>query len=372
MRYATALADQTGELGAWVERHAARVDFRHEGILFAHAGDWQRRATDETLRLLAAHGLEDRLVEVDAPEARAVADSPRFTGGLVTPDLATIQPAKLARELRRVLLERGVRIFEGTSMTRIDPGAPARVQAPAGSVSASDVVLTTGAWAAREPHFRRAFAVCVDFMVVTEPIPGLLEEIGWRTHTGIADSRELAFYLRRTADDRIAIGGGAIGAAYGARMGSRALTSPRLAAQAARGLAWLFPRLDGVRLEAAWSGPMDLTPAGVPFFESSLDGHLHAGLGFSGHGLTATKLGGKTLASLVLREDDEWSRLPVVGPPLRRVPPEPLRWPLVAGVAWAHESGDRAREAGRGRGLVRETMVRTFDAYASRARRVAP
>ena len=54
---------------------------------------------------------------------------------------------------------------------------------------------------------------------------------------------------------------------------------------------------------------MDMTPASVPFFESSLDGHLHAGLGFSGHGLTATKVGGKTLASLVLREEDEWSRL---------------------------------------------------------------
>ena len=69
------------------------------------------------------HGLEDRLAEVDATEARRVADSPRFVGGLMTPDLATIQPAKLARELRRVLLERGVRIYEGTPMSASGPAS---------------------------------------------------------------------------------------------------------------------------------------------------------------------------------------------------------------------------------------------------------
>ena len=133
MRYATALADQTAELGDWVARHGARIDFHHEGILFARAGEWQVRAGDETFRLLARHGLEGRLVKVDAAAARSVADSPRFVGGLTTPDLATVQPAKLARELRRVLLERGVRIREGTPMTRIDAGAPLRVATPAGS-----------------------------------------------------------------------------------------------------------------------------------------------------------------------------------------------------------------------------------------------
>ena len=49
-------------------------------------------------------------------------------------------------------------------------------------------------------------------MVVTEPIPELLEKIGWTTHTGLADSREMLYYLRRTDDDRIAIGGGGMGA----------------------------------------------------------------------------------------------------------------------------------------------------------------
>jgi len=275
-----------------------------------------------------------------------------------------VQPAKLARELRRVLLERKVRIFEGTPMLEVRPEARPVVETPGGRVRAGQVVLTTGAWAAGMPQYGRAFAVCTDFMVVTEPIPELLRQIGWTTHTGLADSREMLYYLRRTDDDRIAIGGGGMGAAFGARIRGRALTSRHLAQMAAHGLVWLFPQLEGVRFDAAWSGPMDLTRAGVPFFTTWPGGAVHAGLGFSGHGLTPTKVGGKTLASLVLRADDEWSSLPVVGPPLSTVPPEPLRWPLVQAVCRVYESGDRALEQGRPRGALRTAAGRAFDAYS--------
>ena len=111
-------------------------------------------------RILARHGLAERLRPVDAAEARRVADSPRFLGGAFTPDLATVQPAKLARELRRVLLERGVRIFEGTPIaTCIRGRRPRRSSRPAGEVAADQVVLTIGAWAAGQPHYGRAFAV---------------------------------------------------------------------------------------------------------------------------------------------------------------------------------------------------------------------
>ena len=276
-----------------------------------------------------------------------------------------MQPAKLARELRRVLLERGVRIYEGTPLQQLVAGRPATVVTPNGRVTADHVVLTTGAWAAGEPHWARAFAVAVDYMVVTEPMPERIREIGWTTHTGIGDSREMLFYLRRTDDDRIAIGGGGMGVAYDGRIAGRVLTSQRLARVAAEGLLWLFPQLEGVRFAASWSGPMDVDRAGVPFFFTAPSGNLHAGLGFSGHGLTPTKVGGKTLASLVLGADDEWSSLPVVGPPLTLVPPEPFRWPLVQAMAWLMETGDQRAQGGRRRGLVRDAAQRIFNDYCA-------
>jgi hypothetical protein len=51
---------------------------------------------------------------------------------------------------------------------------------------------------------------------------------------------------------------------------------------------------------------------------------------------------------------------------MTRVPPEPLRWPMVASVAWASESGDLARERGRSRGLAQVAVLYTYEAYVSR------
>jgi glycine/D-amino acid oxidase-like deaminating enzyme len=322
--------------------------------------DWE-----EAVERLSAAGVGNALEPVDLDAVQRICASPAFREGLLMPSAASIQPALLARGLRRVLLERGVRIFEGTPMVRVEAGRPPRVVTPSGSVTAGSVVLTHGAWAARERHFRRAFAVCTDFMVVTEPIPDVIERIGWTSHMGVADLREMLYYMRRTADDRIAIGGGAMGIVCGARIRGHALTSPRLAAAAAHGLTWLFPQLEGVRFDAAWSAPMDITGRALPFYESAPGGRVHAGLGFSGHGLTGTKLGGRILASLVLRADDQWSRMAVVGPPLSQLPPEPLRWPLVQSVTLAYEASDRAHEQGRRPGTLPRAVIAGYGRYGA-------
>ena len=132
---------------------------------------------------------------------------------------------------------------------------------------------------------------------------------------------------------------------------------------AAHGLAWLFPQLAGVRFERAWCGPLDMAPSRTPFFMTLDEGNVHAGLGFSGHGLTQTKLGGKILTSLVLGTDDEWSRMPVVGPFMSRVPPEPLRYGMVRTLQWAMEGKDRDGECGRRPSVAKRFVSRALVAY---------
>ena len=362
LRWATAVGDAVGELGAWCERHGADVELHHEGILYGQAGEWQVGPDPAALALLVRHGLGERLGALDAGEARRVADSPRWTAGIFTPDLATVQPAKLARELRRVVLERGVRVCEGSRMVALRHGRPAVVETAGGSVRAAQVVLAHGAWAAGQPDFARAFAVGVDYMVVTEPIPELLESVGWHGHVGLADHRQMLYYLRKTDDGRVAIGGGGMGLAFGGGIAGRVLSSQRLARLAAEGLVWLFPALAGVRFEHAWSGPMDMTRSGLPFFVTLPAGNVHAGLGFSGHGLTSTKVGGRILAALALGVDDEHVRLPVVRPP-DLLPPEPLRWPMVRIAEWAYETSDRAGERGRRRPPLAAAVVSIMERY---------
>jgi glycine/D-amino acid oxidase-like deaminating enzyme len=252
-------------------------------------------------------------------------------------------------------------------VSRAERGRPAVVRTEHGAVRADQVVLTIGAWAAGWPGFRRSFGVIADHVVVTEPIPDLRREIGWTSNIGIADGRELLYYLRPTDDDRIAIGGGATGTVFAGRADSRAVTHDRHVSEtAARGLLWLFPQLEGVRFTHAWGGPIDMTASFTPFYRTLPPGNVHAGLGFSGHGLSQTKLGARILAGKVLGVEDRYTSLPVNAPEVAKTPPEPLRWPAVKLAAWALESGDLREQSGRARGPMRRIVGGAPGAYRDR------
>lgn len=373
LRYLHAVADTVGEAGAWLEANGVDAWFHHEGTMRVATGPWQTDVDETSVAaFLEARGLGDRLRPIPLDEARAIADSPRFTEARFGPDGAIVQPARLARGLRRVALERGVHIFERTAMIGLDRSRPAVVRTTHGAVKARTVVLATGAWAAGWPGFRRSFGVIADHVVATEPIPDRLEEIGWTSQVGIGDGRELVYYLRPTDDGRIVIGGGALSVVFGGRAGGRAATHDRRVAEAAaRGLLWLFPQLEGIRFTHAWGGPIDQTATFLPFFRTLEPGNVHAGLGFSGHGLSQTMLGGRILASMVLGLDDEWTSMPVVGPEAKS-PPEPLRFPAVWLSSRALEAGDRRADAGRSRGVLLDAVGYAPLAYReSVARRAA-
>jgi glycine/D-amino acid oxidase-like deaminating enzyme len=349
MRYAMALADAVPEIGRIAASLGIDCWFHREGVLGVATGPWQDGFGTDAM----PDEVAERRTRLTAEEARAYADSPRFVGGTFTPDNGICQPARLARGLRRVLLERGVHIFERTPMVRLERGRPAVVRTPQGAVKADQVVLTTGAWAAGMRPFTRSFGVIADYVVATEPIPDKLEEIGWTSQIGIADGREWLYYLRPTDDHRIVIGGGAGSAVYGGRGSGRDANARRhFAETAARGLLWMFPQLEGTRFTHAWGGPIDQTPTFVPFYRTLEPGNVHAGLGYSGHGLTQTFVGGHILASTVLGEADEWTTLAVNRPEVVLAPPEPIRYPLVRMAAFALERGDAREDAGRSRGVV--------------------
>ena len=350
MRYARVQAEGVAELGRVAAALAIDCWYHRDGILGVRTGVWQQAGLDDA-GFRETVGGDARVL--DAAGARAYVDSPRFLGATFNPDCGTVQPARLARGLRRVLLERGVRIFERTPMTGLDRARPAIVRTPQGAVRADHVVLTTGAWAADMAPFRRSFGVISDYVVATEPMPERLAEIGWTSHVALADRREWLYYLRPTDDGRIVIGGGAGSAVFGGRGGSRAAIGRRRYAQvAARGLLDMFPQLEGIRFTHAWGGPIDQTPTFVPFYRTLEPGNVHAGRGFSGHGVVQTFIGGQILASTVLGAQDEWTSLAVNRPEVVRAPPEPVRFAMVKAAALALERGDAREEAGRSRGIL--------------------
>jgi glycine/D-amino acid oxidase-like deaminating enzyme len=97
----------------------------------------------------------------------------------------------------------------------------------------------------------------------------------------------------------------------------------------------------------SWTGPIDRSWTGVPFF-GSLPGRpdIVYGGGYSGNGVGPCYLGGRILASLALGLDDEWSHSATLLPPRGGVPPEPIRSLGGRIVRGAVARKERAEDAG--------------------------
>ena len=125
------------------------------------------------------------------------------------------------------------------------------------------------------PGFGLAHAVASSHIVLTEPVPDVLEELGWTGGEPIADGRTLLHYLRTTRDGRIAFGWGGGRMGFGARPLGRLDVDPDAARTARDDLLRFFPQLRGRRVTHAWGGPIDVSPTHLPVFGSR--GRVHHG-----------------------------------------------------------------------------------------------
>jgi glycine/D-amino acid oxidase-like deaminating enzyme len=324
------------EIGAWCAANGVDAWFTHSGDLAVatnptHEGAWAR-----TLGLAERLGVADEYEPLTREQVRKRCASPAFGGGLLIHDAANLQPARLARGLRRVLIERGVRVFEHTPVTRFRASSPAVAETPNGRVTAAEAVVALGAWATWWRAFYPYTTVRGSYMVVTEPAPERLADLGWTGGEQIRDLRSSIHYARTTPDGRIALGLGGLQPNLARRIDHRYDYEERLARRVARDLVRLFPPFEGVPVEAAWGGPINVAGFTMPFFGSGgRHGNVHHGLGYTGNGVAPSHLGGKILASLALHSGDGFSRLAVVTRRPKRFPPEPIRSPgmLVANAA---------------------------------------
>ncbi|HEY2776722.1 MAG TPA: FAD-dependent oxidoreductase [Gaiellaceae bacterium] len=248
--------------------------------------------------------------------------SPRFRRGVFFRDGATVHPARLVRALRRAALADGVELYEGTRAQLRSDGT---IAANGRTVRARDVVVATNAAATEWRPVRGRLTVFGSYVVLTEPVPDLLREIGWADGLGIYDARMFLHYFRTTNDGRVLMGSGSGPIGFGARIDERFTHDAPTAGRAEEGLRRLVPALADVKVEAAWGGPIDVSADHVPFIGTVPSTRIHYALGYSGHGVGPSWLAGRVLASLVTRADDEWTRLPLVERKVSRVPREPMR-----------------------------------------------
>jgi len=314
----------------------------------AQDGSWR-----EHLAGLRALGQGDEETELAPGQIQAICRSPVFRGGTVERTGATVQPARLAFGLRAALLGRGVTIHEQTEVTGVEQHGKGGVVVQAAGhhhVKASAAVLAvnwrTLAWA----PFARELSTASSHIVLTEPVPDVLAEIGWTGGEALYDCRRMLHYFRTTKDGRIAFGWGGGRLTRGARHEAYLDIDAEVVAMAADALRRFFPALAGREITHAWGGPIDVAPSSLPIYRSR--GDLHAGWGFTGHGVGPSHLGGRILSGLALGVRDEVTTLPLVAPPVKHFPPEPARWLGGSLIREALIRKDAAEDRGERAGAV--------------------
>jgi glycine/D-amino acid oxidase-like deaminating enzyme len=332
---------------AWAEARGEDVWLREAGMLEISAAPAQDGSIEKAAAAGARVGREDQAVPLTSEEVAQRVSSPVFRNGVFYPECATVHPGLLVRGLRRAALDAGVAIHEESPVTAVRAGSPNELETPSGTLRAPEVVLATNAALTGWSPASRNLTNFGSYVVLTEPAPQALAEIGWTGGEAIVDGRMFLHYFRTTNDGRVLMGSGSGPIGFGGRVDDRFSFDQPTAARAEAGLRRLLPGLDGVSVERAWGGPIDVSADHLPFFRTRQGTRIHYGAGYSGHGVGPSWLGGRILASLALGADDEWTRLPLATRTIPGLPPEPFRRVGGGLVRWAIMACEAAEEEGR-------------------------
>jgi glycine/D-amino acid oxidase-like deaminating enzyme len=338
--WVAAARETVDAIGAWCEAEGVDAHYRRGGELVVSTAPAQdavsRDAVDGTT-----------VIAQTAEQARARCASPVFRGGVFVANSANVHPARLAFGLRERLQAKGAQVYEGSRATAIRP-APGgiEVRTAAGGVRAKTAVLAINAASGTVAPLRNRLTVSSSHIVMTEPVPDVLDELGWRGGESISDGRALLHYLRTTRDDRILFGWAGGRMAAGARPGGRMEIDPGVIAQVRRDLVRMFPQLEGRAVAHAWGGPIDVSPTHRPAIVGVRGLSAWAAFGYTGNGVGPSHLFGRTLAALAADRRDDVTRLPFVEPPRKSVPPEPMRIAGAAVLRRALVRKEAAEEAG--------------------------
>jgi len=269
------------------------VDFQPMQSLY-YASRWyhQRRVEKEgALRL--ANGFKLEVLDRAALAERFGIDAP---SALLTPVAAETDPYQLAHRLLGRIETHGGRVHARTTLRKFDATrAGVRAEADDGvTIRCKHLILAAGyesqKWLRQGVASNRS-----SYAFISEPMPG---QLGVLQKTLVWESARPYLYLRRTADERLLVGGEDdridIPLKRDARVNAKAETlRKRIAA--------LFPRLP-LKVAFAWAGTFAETEDGLPFFgpHEEHGPRVHFAMAYGGNGITYSLIGAELLRDALL------------------------------------------------------------------------
>lgn len=272
-----------------VKRHGIDCDAHEAGVILANWFD-DDRILDAQQRFMHEH-MGVQWQRIGRAELAGQLQTRRYKGGLFEPGAFHFHPLKYAQGLARILARSGVAIHEHSRVTALARRSEGWLVTTArGRVRADEVVVCCGGYLARlHPRLRSAILPIATYVMATEPLGERLPS-AIRTKAAVYDTRFAFDYYRALPDTRL-LWGGRISILH---------RSPRAVAKLLyRDMVRVYPQLEGVKVEHAWSGLMSYARHKMPQVGQLPDG-LWYGMGFGGHGVAPTTLAGELLSDAML------------------------------------------------------------------------
>jgi len=298
---------QRAELERRIAEGGIECEYRDEPLMMQALDEdaWQamRRESD----VLKARGTPHLLLDTAALE-KEMALPYRPLGGIVRTAWRAVQPFKLARGFGRQLRDMDVAVHEATRVADFsDSGDGVTLRTADGAtITARKAVLATNAYSHHLPKAADLVNPRHTYVIATEALDERrLASLGFGTYKFVEDSG-FVFYYSRIYKGHLLIGGGELTTGFFTPStvdhdaDTKTAEFERLYDEMVR----RWPQLDGVRIEAAWAGPIDMTENFAPVIRT-LDTmpNVTACVGFNGEGLMSGSLAGLLAIGQILGPD---------------------------------------------------------------------
>lgn len=261
----------------------------------------------------------------DREQLHATLPSARYLGALYDANSGHLHPLNYTLGLARAAGAAGARIFEGSTVLRIEHGARPVLHTQHGSVQCDFAVLAGNALVKGiAPSLDRKIMPVGTYIGATPALGARRAQALIGNDMAVADMNWALDYFRLSADHRLLFGG---------RASYSNLPPPNLRRVMRARMQAVFPQLKGIDFEYLWGGVIDISRNRAPHW-GRLRNNVYFAQGFSGHGVAATGLAGRVISEAIRGQSE---RLDVFACIQHRDFPggRALRTPLlVAAMAW--------------------------------------
>ena len=321
VEFAGGTADTVFDL---IEKHQLNVPYVRKGWIQGSHNPEALKAAERRTRDWQAQGVKAQFL--DKAKAAALLGSDKYLGGWEDPRGGGVQPLSYVREIARVAISKGVRIYTQSPATELEKSADGwRVKVKNGSgVKAAKVLVATNGYTDDfYPNLKKTIINANSFQVATEPVPESIRKTILPEGHVSSDARNLLLYYRFDHTGRLLMGG---------RGSFAEPTQPSEWAHLEGAIAKLFPQAKDIPIQYRWCGHVAITRDFMPHLHEPAPGLL-MDIGCQGRGVGLQSRMGIALADYLATGNA--AALPV---PLTRIAPIPFfglrRLYLGAVVAW--------------------------------------